>query len=135
MKLFKKMGWGVIALCAGSIITACATYYKVTEPASGRTYYTEDIDHERGGAASFKDAVSGAEVTIQNSEILEIDEEEFDAGLAAAKEKKPAPPPAAPAAPPPAPAPSAAPAPKQEAAETESASAEVDAGAPTEESK
>jgi len=139
MKLIKEMGWGVMALCAGLLVTACASYYRVVEPQSGRAYYTQDVKQERGGAVKFKDAGSGAVVTIQNSEVKEISGKDFDAGLAAAK-TKPAPAPTAPAAP--AAAAPAAPAP-EDTAKTEAtpdqsnkSAAPADKGAvPAEESK
>ena len=96
------VGFGVALLATG-----CATYYyKVTDPASGKMYYTEKISNERGGAVRLKDARSKADVTLQNSEVTEIREEEFKAGVAA-----PAATPALAAAPATAPAPAAAPAP------------------------
>lgn len=129
MKLLKEMGWGVMALFVGSLVTACASYYKVTDPVSGRTYYTQDVEHERGGAATFTDAGSSAKITIQNSEVKEITKDEFNVGRLA-KETKPAP--AAPAAP----APSAAPAPEENPAGAESSPAQPDkSAAPAEESK
>jgi hypothetical protein len=87
MKLIKSIGWGVAVLLAGSLVTACASYYRVVEPQSGRTYYTQDVEQDRSGAVKFKDAGSGAVVTIQNSEVKEVSGKEFDAGLAAEKTK------------------------------------------------
>jgi len=121
MKLFNHIGWSGLAVSVGLLVTGCASYYKVTEPVSGRVYYTDEVRHQRGGSASFTDAVSGSEVTIQNSEIKEISGDEFDAGLAAAKTK---PAPAAAPAPP-----SSAPAPAEHSTD-ESSSAE-----PADESK
>ena len=69
----------VVTLSTGLLVSACATYYKVKDPQSGSIYYTQKVKRE-GGAVMFKDARSGAEVTIQNSEILEISGKEFDAG-------------------------------------------------------
>jgi hypothetical protein len=129
MKLFNNIGWSGLAVCVGLLVTGCATYYKVTDPQSGRNYYTQEVNRERGGAASFTDAGSGSTVTIQNSEVKEISGDEFDAGVAAAK-TKPAPAAPAPVAPP-APAPSSsAPAPAEKSATGEASSA-----APAEESK
>lgn len=88
----------------------CTSYYIVKDPASGKTYFTNEIEEMRGGAVKLKDEKSGAVVTIQNSEIREVDSGEYKAKLNA---PPPAPPPApAPAvAPAPPPAPAAAPAP------------------------
>ena len=107
MKRFTNKTRIVVLLSAGFLLTACATYYKVTDPSSGNIYYTEKVKRE-GSAAQFKDARSGAEVTIQNSEVLEISGKQFDAGLKTPVTKAA---PASPAAPIPAAAPSAAPTP------------------------
>ena len=52
------------ALLAIVLMTAgCTTYYRVTEPGSGKMYYTTDVKR-RGSAVEFKDAKSGSEVTL-----------------------------------------------------------------------
>ena len=56
------------------LVTGCtAHYYKVTDPQSGKEYYTQKIDNLKGGAVKLKDAVSGIDMTLQNSEVKEID--------------------------------------------------------------
>lgn len=67
-------------------LAGCASYYKVTDPASKNVYYTEDIDQMKYGAVKFKDAKTGSDVTLQSSEVKEIDSKEFDEGT------KPSPP-------------------------------------------
>lgn len=76
-------------------VAACASYYKVTEPISGKEFYTQDVSHKIGGSAiEFKDAKTGAQTTLQNSQVLEIDKKTYEAGLAAAKAPAPSPTPA-----------------------------------------
>jgi len=58
-------------------ITGCGSYYQVRDPASGSLYYTTDIEKKREGAITFKDAKSGADVILQNSEVKEISKDEF----------------------------------------------------------
>jgi hypothetical protein len=66
----------VLAIAAS--VGGCASYYKVTDPASGRVFYTEDIDRQKGGTTiMFKDAKTGAEVTLPSSEVLQVSSEEF----------------------------------------------------------
>jgi hypothetical protein len=65
-------------------LTACAHYFKVADPASGKVFYTEDIDR-KGSAVEFKDAQTGGVVTLQNSEITQIDKQAYEAGVGAAK--------------------------------------------------
>ena len=44
------------ALLASVLATAgCATYYRITDPAPGRMYYTDDVKR-RGSAVMFRDA-------------------------------------------------------------------------------
>ena len=81
------MLWVVIALAAG-----CTTYYRVTDPASGKTYYTKDIEEAgKAGAVKFKDEKSGSIVTLQSSEVKEVTGEDYSAAL---KSATPAPMPA-----------------------------------------
>jgi len=109
MKRSVRYGWLVVILCVGLLVGGCATYYKVTDPQSDKVYYTQEIDNVRGGAVKVKDARSGSTVTLQNSEVKKISEEEYKAGLAAPV-SKPTPAPAAATAPAPAAAPAPAPA-------------------------
>ncbi len=61
-------------------VTACGGgYYKVVDPATDKTYYTKDVKEEKGGAIKIKDANTGSTVTLQNSEVTEINKEEFKA--------------------------------------------------------
>ena len=61
------------ALAAGG----CAGYYKVTDPGSGRVYYTEGVCRHVGGGVSLVDARTGDKVTLQNSEIKGVTKEEY----------------------------------------------------------
>ena len=56
------------ALLAIVLATAgCTTYYRVTDPASGRMYYTDEIKRS-GSAVMFKDTKSGSEIKEITSE-------------------------------------------------------------------
>jgi hypothetical protein len=74
----------VIVLLSVVSLAACAHYFKVTDPASGKVFYTEDIDR-KGSAVEFKDAQTGGAVTLQNSEIMQIDKQAYETGVGAAK--------------------------------------------------
>ena len=65
MKIETLMRIAMIAMVA--ILAGCGSYYKVTDPASKRMYYTEDVYQERSGAVKFKDAKTGAQVTLPAS--------------------------------------------------------------------
>lgn len=62
----------VLALCLG-----CARRYRVTDPGTGRVYYTRDVDKRDSGAAEFTDAKTNAQVTLQSSVVERITKEEF----------------------------------------------------------
>ena len=73
------------------------TYYKVTDPTTGKDYYTTELKKHQHGSATLKDAKSGAEVSLQNVEVRKIKKEEYDVGRyaqpapAPEKEKQPEP--------------------------------------------
>jgi hypothetical protein len=75
---------GALALMA---LGGCVKYYQVTDPTTGKEYYTTKLDRKAGGAFAFKDERSGAQVTLQNSEVLPISEESFRTGKARPVEK------------------------------------------------
>lgn len=58
----------------------CENYYKVTDPTTGKTYYTKNLDQQRSGSASLTDARTGNRVSIQNSEVAKVTKQEFDVG-------------------------------------------------------
>ncbi len=60
------------------MIAGCASYYKITDPTSKIVYYARDYEKTKAGGVSFKDARTGAIVTIQNSEIKEVSRQTFD---------------------------------------------------------
>jgi len=62
-------------------VSGCASYYKITDPASGKVYYTEDIDKTGSGTILFKDEVTKSQVTLPTSEVLEITEEQYKANI------------------------------------------------------
>jgi hypothetical protein len=73
----------VAVLLTGSL-AACAHYYKVTDPATGKVFYTEDVKR-KGSAVEFKDGQTGGETTLQNSQIVEIKKDAYESGVTAAK--------------------------------------------------
>jgi hypothetical protein len=59
----------------------CAsTYYRVTDPVSGQVYYTEKVEFKKSGSATFTDVKTNSMVTITNSVVKEINEDEFNVG-------------------------------------------------------
>ncbi len=88
---------GLFAACACLLVAGCASYYKVIDPESGREYYTQKVETITGGAVKLKDARTGNIVTIQNSEVKEINSEDYKTGLSAPVKQAPAAPAPAPA--------------------------------------
>jgi len=74
----------VVAVLLTGSLAACAHYYKVTDPATGKVFYTEDVKR-KGSAVEFKDGQSGGETTLQNSQIVEIKKDAYESGVTAAK--------------------------------------------------
>jgi hypothetical protein len=74
----RKLCGYVLAALVSLMIAACATYYKVTDPASGKSFYTTKVNRSLSGTVTFTDAASGSEVTLQSSEVLKISGKEFD---------------------------------------------------------
>jgi outer membrane protein assembly factor BamE (lipoprotein component of BamABCDE complex) len=70
-----------LACAVAFVLSGCASYYKVMDPVSGKVYYTEDIDHKENGAIRFKDEVSKSRVTLTESEIMEITEDQYKANI------------------------------------------------------
>lgn len=71
---------GILALLTLIGISACGGgYYRIKDPATDKTYYTTKIEEEKGGAIKLMDANTGSTVTIQNSEVTQINKEEFKA--------------------------------------------------------
>ncbi len=74
-----------LMLCGLTIMTVgCSSYYRVTDPASGKAYYTTKVGEAgRAGAVKIKDAKTGSTVTLQSSEVKEISAKEYEAGISA----------------------------------------------------
>ena len=75
------LAFGVLCGMAGLLAGCGGNYYKVNDPASERLYYTTEIEQSKAGAITFKDKKSGGKVTLQSSEVKEISEDEFNAGV------------------------------------------------------
>jgi hypothetical protein len=58
----------------------CTTYYRITDEATGRTYYATDYHRTDSGALVFEDAKSFSKVTLQSSEVSEVSRQDFEAG-------------------------------------------------------
>ena len=79
---------GLAVLLAAS---GCTSYYRVTDPTTGKQYYTTELKQKGNGAATLKDDRTGNTVNIQNSEVAQVSKEEYESGrfTAPAADQKP----------------------------------------------
>ena len=68
------------SVVAGSFLTGCASYYRVTQPGNDHIYYTDKVDRKDSGVVVFKDAATQMEVTLPASQIEKITKEQYDTG-------------------------------------------------------
>jgi len=80
------LAMGAALLLAGG----CSSYYKVTDPTTGKVYYTDNLRERSSGSATLRDAKTGNMVSLQNSEVQKITKDEYDRGRYASDEAKPA---------------------------------------------
>ena len=78
-KMKRLMG---LALCF-LLLFGCGgkMYWMVNDPYTKNVYYTEKLDKLTSGAVAFTDAQTGKEVSIQNSEVQKMTEDEFKAAV------------------------------------------------------
>src|SRR4051812_20804920 len=76
-----RYAWLALVGCVAMGALGCGTtYYRVTDPTTGRDFYTTVVEKQRGGSVRLRDAGTGRTVTLQNSEVHEVKKEEFDSG-------------------------------------------------------
>jgi hypothetical protein len=56
------------------------SYYAITDEASGRVYYTDNLSREERGVVEFEDSKSGAWISLAAAKVREITEAEFRVG-------------------------------------------------------
>lgn len=76
----------IAALALGAVLLgACTSYFQVTDPTTGRQYYTTEVDDEGdAGAIRFRDGRHGEEVTLPSSEVKPISPERYREGVGTA---------------------------------------------------
>jgi hypothetical protein len=62
------------------LLAGCTTYYEVTDPTTGKAYYTTSIDTNSSGSSTFTDARTGDKMTLQNSQVATITQQQYDNG-------------------------------------------------------
>jgi uncharacterized protein YceK len=76
----KRIALSLVLAAGGVGLSGCTSYYRVTDPSTGRTYYTTEMKKKGDGAVQLRDGRTGQEVTIQNSEIAKVTKEEYESG-------------------------------------------------------
>ena len=69
----------ILVICL--FVIGCAKYYKVTDPATEKDYYTKKVTRKKSGAIKVKDQRTGKVVTLQSSEIEKITKDQFNFGV------------------------------------------------------
>jgi hypothetical protein len=65
-----------------TLIASGCSYYKVTDPTSGRSYYTRRVERNTTTLmVNIKDARTGQAKTLATTQIEKISKEEFDAAV------------------------------------------------------
>jgi hypothetical protein len=62
------------------LVAGCGSYYKITDPNSGRVYYTtgyQDLGYGQG--TRFTDLKTGSQVTLTSTDIKKIDKADIPA--------------------------------------------------------
>ena len=73
--------FAALTLAAGLLgMTACTSYYQVTDPSTGKTYYTTDYKQKDSGAVEFNSLRTGERVTVQNSAVKQVNEQQAKYG-------------------------------------------------------
>jgi hypothetical protein len=78
MTQYRAKAFLPLLLSAFLLAVGCTTYYQIQDPVTGDVYYADNMKTLDGGAVRFTDAQSGTEVTVQNSDVKEISEDEFN---------------------------------------------------------
>jgi len=66
----------ILALAAAATVAGCHKHHRVTDPTSGREYYTDDLKIRRGQAV-FTDEITDARVNLDSFQKEKITKREF----------------------------------------------------------
>jgi hypothetical protein len=61
-------------------IMGLGSYYEVTDTATGRIYYTDNLNREPRGVIEFEEPASGAMISLAAASVREISEAEYRQG-------------------------------------------------------
>ena len=67
----------LMAGCSMPHVMGLGTYYEVTDDATGRIYYTDNLRRESRGVIEFEDPASGAVISLAGASVREISDDEY----------------------------------------------------------
>jgi hypothetical protein len=70
-----------LAGCSVPHVMGLGSYYQVTDPSSGKVYFTRQIEREDRGVVEFMDDSSDSWVSLSASEVKTVTQAEYEAGL------------------------------------------------------
>ncbi len=68
--------------CSTPHVMGLGSYYAITDPSSGRVYYSDSLSREARGVVEFRDRATGAWVSLPGGTVREVSASEFRAGKA-----------------------------------------------------
>jgi len=76
MNIRSRFGVSVAVVLSLGLAGCGSTYYLVKDPGSGAEYYTTTVK-KSGSAVEFKDTKTRTDMTLQNSQVSEITEDQY----------------------------------------------------------
>ena len=71
----------IIIMLVLLFVVGCTSYYKVTNLATEKAYYTTEVKYKGSGAVDIKDNKTGARIVLPSSEVKTITKEEYYQGI------------------------------------------------------
>jgi hypothetical protein len=72
-----KMIRFLVAVAVLGSLSACMSYYQVTDTVNGTRYYTKSVKEFKSGAVAFTDAATGSRVTLQKHTVTKLERKEY----------------------------------------------------------
>jgi hypothetical protein len=70
--------------CLSPLLAGCESghYYRITDPKSGETYFTQSVERDENAAnTTFVDARSGKRVTLDRIDVRVLDQKDYGAAV------------------------------------------------------
>lgn len=70
-----------LAGCSMPHMMGMGSYYEVTDPATGKVYFADELNPEDRDAVEFRDGATGAWISLPAADYRKISPAEYQAGL------------------------------------------------------